>query len=82
MRDIFDAGTKLRLVAGAETNGDAFVCRIGSWPAHCREITVVMVPGPTQHYPWAHCQLNDGRVKMVNLMTCQEVELLDEQAAA
>ena len=82
IQSVFEPGQKLAMIAGPESNGDAFVIRAGTFANQARSIEIVMQTSPFGDLPWALCVMNSGKVHMVNLLHIQEVQLLESQEVA
>ena len=51
-------------------------------PVRAKEIVVVDVPGMMSNVPWAKVTKANGVVTMVNLLLCEEVELMSDKGGS
>ncbi len=82
MRILFDGQQLNTVVADTDKKGMKYILtddvdKGKPKVAHCKEIVVSMEHGNMSMIPFAICVLHDGRMRLVNLPRCAEVELKD-----
>lgn len=67
-------GVEIKFMATPPVGNTGSAWQIGDH-GNCKRIVVVEQNGFMASIPWARCELNDGRVHMVNLAHVETVEL-------